>query len=301
MHQRHSSHTHLRRSNAVFVAFLVQFTGHYNKKDELLIALHGLHMPTTPNAGYGLVVPEPSLELTAAAKKTYDAVASLSDTLLERAQAQKVPLYCRIDSDDDKVILPMILLPDHNLDSNTKTVLLWTCNVTQVFTKAELLKRRRTHVQLSILAHENANVGIVATNADSLTVVTQLDLPVHVGGIGYGAAWTAGRHDPVLARSAPIMLCALGGYGPVVRNLREWVVHNLQIGVGIILLGTFDSNFAQVRKELSYWIGTGQVVLSMVHQMAFSEGRHEFHKTVFYQVQCTAVPCVVLRGTASYS
>jgi hypothetical protein len=233
---------------------------------------------------------------------SYKQIMQLNETLLSRDELRRKQFYCRVHSHDatsTEVVsrLPAYLIPRKIHDSNARVVHTYVCNVTSVITKSELLAQQLTNghgaVRVSLEMHD-----VTATAADklfttttaavaSISTITDVDLPIS-GGVGYSAVMMNSSTKSVLTLRAPLVLCAFGGYGNTHKYLREWVVHNIQVGVGVIFLSTFDSDFDAVRRELKYFIDKGQVVLLAAQEMCFIDHHHSFEvpRLLFYQVSC---------------
>ncbi|KAG5183410.1 hypothetical protein JKP88DRAFT_245271 [Tribonema minus] len=283
---------------------LGQITTTYGSTDDVLITLHGADKTTWITRGEPRPVrsvrewtgqehchPGP-VELFDENEIAYSTVMLLNNTVFDRKATEAKTLFCRVHAPgvagDDRssaaAPVPMQLYPQLSLNPDVQGVThTWSCNVTALIKKQDLLQAPTGHL----------NVEIVT---ESEEVVTDLNIPVHYGGVGSAAVLRPLAAGPILAHASPIVLCAIGGYGKTVRYLREWIIHHLQIGVGLIYLGTYKENFYAVKQELAHFIHQGTVVLLMVHEPCFLSSLN----TIATQVELYQVCLAHAKGHAKF-
>jgi hypothetical protein len=281
-----------------------QWTGHYSteRHDELSVAFFGFDLSThRANLMWkGSSACSYKSARSETAQRSYNQTMLLHKTLLSRKQLQSKQFYCKVHADDTATAavkrLPAYLIPRNIRDANTHVVHTYVCNVTSAITKSELLKLQsnnnngsvRVSLEMQHVTADKPDQSLTASAATSIRTVADVDLPIS-GGIGYSALMMNSSTTSVLTLRAPIVLCAFGGYNAALKHVREWVVHNIQIGIGVIFLGTIESEFSALQRELKYFIDKGQVVLLAAQEMCFIQQRLKVPKVLFYQVSCYVI------------
>jgi Glycosyltransferase family 92 len=290
---RKGSDVRARRSSAG-----IQWMGHYStdRDDELSIAFFGFDL-TTRRAS--LIWKGPSgchhrpARSETSSQRSYKRTILLNETLLSRKQLQTKQFYCNIHLNRTATAVkqPAYLIPRSIRDANTHVVHTYVCNVTSVITKSELLKLQlssdsgaiRVSLEMQDITIDEPKEPRTTTADTVMSTIVDVDLPIS-GGLGYSAVMMNSSTKSVLTLRAPIVLCAFGGHKKTLKYVREWVVHNTQIGIGVIFLGTTASEIGALRKELKYFIDKGQVILLAAQEMCFIQQSLKVPKVIFYQV-----------------
>ena len=232
-------------------------------------------------------------------------------------------LYCQLECKRGHTAEPndcgepirMLWIQPISGDSNQDgTTLIWRCDVSKHLSKHDLLRQAAAGKQSSVrvrifIKHKNQKVfrhlPVGTTSNTTHHPVTQIDIPLHTGVVGYGGPHIRhsehGYFSPHQQENPMNIGLCLTMYGKSsIRYAPEFVQHHMNVGISHIVIGmeaNMDSEeFNLAEQLLRPYIDTGFVVLQATGLNDYFTCDSEVPRLHFYN-QCL----YYFKGLSEYS